>query len=404
MAVITDNERIEDVVTSRYISAVYPSADAVEGALKRGERLSFYLGIDPTGPQLHLGHSVQLLMLRQLQELGHRVIFLIGDFTGRVGDPTGKSRTRAQLTPEEIQHNCRSYKEQAGAVLDFSGDNPVELKYNSEWLAEMGMGEAIELMAHVTVGQMIQRDMFRERMEQGREIYLHEFLYPLLQGYDSVAMNIDGEVGGSDQTFNMLMGRDLLREYNEKEKLVITTKLLEDPETGKKLMSKSEGDYVPLDAEPADMFGRVMALPDSAIMPVFELCTRVDDERIEEAREMTKTDPRGAKAQLAGTIVEMYHGAEAAERAANEFDRVFREGEKPADIPEVAVAEQSMPLADLLVEVGLAGSKSEAKRLVEQGGVTLDGERKTDWSEHIQIPEGGILRAGKRRFVRLTVA
>ncbi len=405
MVVETDKAAIADVANSRYVERVYPSREALREALERGEQLSLYVGIDPTGSHLHLGHSVQLLFLRELQKLGHHIILLIGDFTGRVGDPTGKTQARQQLSKEELHENCRNYAEQASAILNFSGSNPVELRYNSEWLAEMDLGDTIELMAQVTVGQMIQRDMFQERMRKEQEIYLHEFLYPLLQGYDSVAMNIDGEVGGNDQTFNMLVGRDLLRTYNNKEKLVITTKLLEDPDTGRKLMSKSEGDYVPLDADPTDMFGRVMALPDSAIMSVFKLCTKVEEERLESVRQTVETDPREAKAQLAGEIVEMYHGTEAAEEAAKEFDRVFREGGEPSQMREFRLEEADiegkLSLAELLVRTGFTESKSEAKRLIKQGGVKIDDIVQKEWDKNTQLEKGQVIQVGKRRFVRI---
>ncbi|MCR4314043.1 MAG: tyrosine--tRNA ligase, partial [Candidatus Uhrbacteria bacterium] len=259
MAVSTDSKKIEELLT-RGVEKIFPSREFLEARLKEGKQLSLYLGIDPTGPDLHIGHSIQLRKLRQFQDLGHKVILLIGDFTGMIGDPTDKSATRVRLTREQVLANAEKYKEQASKILDFGGKNPVELRYNSEWHAKLSLTEVLELAAHFTVPQMLARDMFKKRMQEGKDVYMHEFLYPLMQGYDSVAMDVDGEVGGNDQTFNMLAGRDLMKAMQGKEKFVIAGKLLADP-TGKK-MGKSEGNMITLGDSSDDMFGKIMSWTD----------------------------------------------------------------------------------------------------------------------------------------------
>lgn len=389
----------------RYMEKVYPSKEKLVEALESGRKLTIYHGVDPTAPQLHFGHATNYFLLCAFQRAGHKIILLVGDFTARIGDPTGKSQTRKPLTRAEIKANWKTYKQQAGKILDFSSKkNPVLLKYNSTWLAKLTLEDLVGLAASVTVSQMIQRDMFQERLKAGREIYLHEFLYPLMQGYDSVAMNVDGEVGGTDQTFNMLVGRDLLWGMKKKEKFVFTTPLLVNPKTRKKLMSKSEGGYIGLNDPPTEMYGKTMALPDEVVFPCLRLCTSVplhDVEKLEVAVQQNKDSFRNAKAFLAKTVVELYHGAKSAQTAEEEFVRVFRHKEQPSKIPEIRFKEKKLPLPELLFKAKLVSSKSGARRLVLQGGVKIDGAVQKDWNKNISCTKGTLIQVGKRRFVRI---
>src|SRR3989338_9151345 len=266
---------------NRWADAIYPSKEKFLAALESKKRLVFYLGIDPTAPHLHLWHSTNFLLLKALQGLGHKIIILIGDFTARIGDPTGKDETRKPLTAAQVKKNYYNYKQQISKILDFkSKNNPAEIKFNGRWLGKLSSEEIVELAAKLTHGYMIKRNMFQKRLKENKEIYIHEFLYPLFQGYDSVAMDVDGEVGGTDQTFNMLVGRDLMKAYKNKEKFVITTPLLINPKTSRKLMSKTES-CIALDAPANDMYGQIMALPDEVIMDCFRLCTEI---KLEELR------------------------------------------------------------------------------------------------------------------------
>ncbi len=399
MAVSTDPQKIEELLT-RGVEHVYPSPEFLESRLKEGKPLSLYLGIDPTGPDLHIGHSIQLRKLRQFQDLGHKVILLIGDFTGMIGDPTDKSAARKRLTREEVLKNAEHYKQQASKILDFGGKNPVELKYNSEWLSKLNFNEVIEVAAHFTVQQMLERDMFENRMKEGKPIHLHEFLYPLMQGYDCVAMDVDGEVGGNDQTFNMLAGRDLMKAMRGKEKFVITDKLLADP-TGKK-MGKSEGNMITLADSSDEMFGKVMSWTDGMIVGGFELLTDVPmDEVVAISKSLIREEvnPRDLKARLARKIVGFYHGDKEAQAASDRFDQLFQKKETPEEIQEVRV-KGSMKILDLLVEVSFASSKTDARRLIDGGGVKVNDVVVED-QERV-VDSGALIQKGKRYFVRVT--
>jgi len=398
MPVETNLKKIKEILFSRYIEKVYPSKEKLKSLLKSDKRLAIYIGIDPTAPHLHLGHSTNFLLLKKFQELGHKVILLIGDFTARIGDPTGKLSARKPLSEQEILRNCRGYKTQTGKILDFvSKENPAELKFNSQWLSQLRLDEIIKLMAETTVGQILKREMFQRRIKEEKEIYLNEFLYPLLQGYDSVAMRIDIEMGGNDQTFNMMVGRDLVKDYLDKEKIVISTKLLINPKTQRKLMSKSEGNFIALDDSPDQMYGKIMALPDEVVLPIFNLCTEIEDEKI---KEIMKLNPREAKTKLAKEIVSIYYGRGKAERAEREFNRVFREKKLPTIIPQVQIKEKSLNILELLVKIKLISSKSEAKRLILQKAVKINGVLKENWQEIIEIKKGIVIQVGKRRFVK----
>lgn len=400
------DKKINDLIASRYIERVYPSKEKLEQLLKSSKKLAIYIGIDPTGPHLHLGHSTNLFLLKKFQELGHRIIFLIGDFTAQIGDPTGKLDARKVLTHKQILKNSKGYKKQVENILDFnSRKNRVEIKFNSKWLSALKLKDIISLTAKTTVGQMIKRDMFRRRMKDQKEIHLHEFLYPLLQGYDSVAMKIDIEIGGNDQTFNMMMGRDLVKEYLNREKFVIATKLLINKETNKKLMSKSEGNFIALDEKPDQMYGKVMALPDEVIGAVFDLCTEISDKQLKEIEKnlkLKKINPRDIKASLAKEIVKIYHGEKLAQKAEQEFKKVFKEKKLPSEIKEIKINKKEIDILELLVELKLASSKSEAKRLIKQNAVRIDGSLKNDWREKIRIKKEMVIKVGKRKFVKVS--
>lgn len=398
MKIVTDPSKIQEIISSRYIENILPSKEVLRNLLQAGKRLRIYTGIDPTSPHLHLGHSVPLLLLKKFRELGHKVIFLIGDFTAQVGDPTGKLSTRRALTHKEILQNCTGYKEQAAKILAFdTRESPVEIKFNSSWLSHLTLQEAINLMSKNTVGQMLKRDMFERRIKEGKEIYLHEFLYPLLQGYDSVAMNVDIEVGGNDQTFNMMVGRDLVREYLHKEKAVVATKLLINPKTQKKLMSKSEGNYIALSEKADQMYGKVMALPDEVTGAIFRLCTELPQTEIEAIERCQ--DPKEQKERLAFEIVKLYHGQAKAKEAKKEFKRVFLKKEAPKHAREVYLPRGTYQALDLLLKSGLALSKSEAKRLITQRGVKIDKNPIVSEKEPVELRGKILVSRGKKTFV-----
>jgi len=389
------DKKIEEAL-NRWTDKIYPSKEKFLEALKT-KKLVIYHGVDPTASDLHLGHSTNYLLLRKLQGLGHKIILLIGDFTAQIGDPTGKLSARKALTKKQVLKNCKTYQTQLGKILDFkSKKNPAQIKFNSKWLEKLNLEDIIKLTANFTHGKIIKRNIFQERLKKGQEIYLHEFLYPLLQGYDSVVLDVDAEVGGTDQTFNMLVGRKLLRSFKKREKFVITTPLLENPKTGKKLMSKSEGNYIALNDLPGEMYGKVMALPDEVLIPCFKLCTEVPLPEIKKIN-----NPRDLKARLAREIVSIYHSKKAAQGAEKEFEKIFREKKLPTKIPWIKIREKKLAILDLLVKTKLASSKSEAKRLILQKGVKINGKVQRDWKKSIEIKKGMIIQVGKRKFIKL---
>ncbi len=375
-----------DEILNRGIENIYPNRDTVKTRLEK-EKLTFYFGVDPTGPTIHMGHIIPLLKLSKLQKLGHKIYFLIGDFTAMIGDPTDKSATRKKLTHEEVLNNAKLYKQQVSKFISFDGENSAELKYNSEWLGKMNFSEVLELASLVTVDQMLKRDMFANRIKDSKPIYIHEFMYPLMQGYDSVAMNVDGEIGGNDQVFNMLMGRDLLK---NKDKIVIATKLLVDP-TGKK-MGKSEGNMVSLDQSPEDMFGKVMSWTDEMMPLAYELLTE---------ESVPNIHPKEIKINLAKKIVTLCHSAEAAEKAHQVFEQTFSKGDLPEDVLTIKTI-VGTSLIDIVVENKIVESKSEFRRLVEGNGVEIVGTGKVTDAQ-IKISEPIELKIGKRRFLKITI-
>jgi tyrosyl-tRNA synthetase len=396
MKPITDAKKVEHLLT-RGVEAIYPTREFLEKELKSGRQLTLYCGFDPTAPTLHIGHGIQMLKLRQFQELGHKVIFLIGDFTGMIGDPTDKSATRQKLTREQVLENCKNYQKQAAAVLNFEGPNPVEVKYNSTWLGKLSFSDVLELSSNFTVQRMMERDMFEKRLKEQKPIYVHEFMYPMMQGYDSVAMDVDGEVGGNDQTFNMLAGRDLMKALKNKEKFVVALKLLAD-DSGKK-MGKSEGNMIALSESPEDVFGKVMRWTDGMIFRSFEICTTVPMDEIKTMQsEMKKgANPRDFKLRLAYEITKTFLGEAAAEKGKERFVSVIQDKEKPVDILEIKPS--SYDIVTVMVEGKLAVSRSEARRAIEQGGVKINDE-KVD-SIEVEVKKGGVVQKGKRFFVKV---
>ncbi|WP_227765802.1 tyrosine--tRNA ligase [Zhaonella formicivorans] len=368
--------------------------------------LKVKLGLDPNAPDIHLGHTVVLQKMRQFQELGHEVIIIIGDFTGRIGDPTGKSETRKQLTEEEVQRNAQTYKEQIFKILD-----PAKTKvvFNSQWLAPLTFEDVIKLAANYTVARMLERDDFAKRYRENLPISIHEFFYPLMQGYDSVALEADIELGGTDQKFNLLMGRTLQKEYGQEPQVALMMPILEGLD-GVQKMSKSLGNYIGINESPQEMYGKTMSIADELMVRYFELVTSVSLEELQEIKEGLQTGklhPRDVKMRLAREIVSMYHGKEAALEAEENFKKVFQKHELPDELPEVVLKEpellQKIWLPKLLVAINLAGSTSEARRLITQGAVKIDEQKVTDSSQEI-IPENGmVIQVGKRKFAKLIV-
>ncbi|MDO8430603.1 MAG: tyrosine--tRNA ligase [Candidatus Taylorbacteria bacterium] len=399
---VVRDEKIIELTLSRGIEAIFPNKDFLKSKMIKGERLSFYLGIDPTGPTLHIGHAITIKKLAEFQKLGHQIFFLIGDFTATIGDPTDKGAVRKKLTMKEIMENCKEYQKQASHFIDFSGPNKALLKFNSEWLLKMNFGEVIELSSLVTVDQMLKRDMFVKRMEENKPIYLHEFMYPLMQGYDSVAMDVDGEIGGNDQTFNMLMGRDLMKKIKNKEKFVIATKLLTDSD-GKK-MGKTEGNMVSLDQTPEDMFGKVMSWSDNLIIPGFEIITDISMEEIDSIKNKINSglNPKEFKVRLAKEVATMIHGKEAAEKAEKDFDKTFTKGEVPEDISQVLVA-LNTPIKDEIIKSGIVSSGADWKRLIDSKAVTIAGTDEVITDPFIKAEKEMTLRIGKKRFVKIVI-
>jgi tyrosyl-tRNA synthetase len=396
MKIDTDLSKIDQLLT-RGVENIYPNKDYLKDLLKSGKQLTLYTGYDPTSPTLHIGHGITMLKLREFQELGHKVIMLIGDFTGMIGDPTDKLSTRKQLTREQVLENCREYKKQAGSILDFEGKNPVEVKYNSEWLSKMNFADIIELASHFTVQQMLERDMFQKRIGEEKPVFVHEFMYPMMQGYDSVAMDVDGEVGGNDQTFNMLAGRDLMSEIKGKNKFVLTTKLLVDS-TGAK-MGKTTGNAVSLDQTPEDMFGKVMSWGDDMIVKGLEICTRMDIYEIKNIEKELKKggNPRDYKLILAYEVVKTFLGDEEAKKGKEYFINTFSKKEIPADIPELLPSKND--IITVLIESKICKSTSEARQNIAQGGVKINEEKVTDIKA--EVKKGDIVQKGSRFFVKI---
>ena len=379
-------------------------AEKLQRSQKTGKPLVVKVGFDPSAPDLHLGHTVVIRKMRHFQQLGHRVVFLIGDFTGLIGDPTGKKSTRPQLTPEEIEANAATYRRQIFKLLD---PETTVIDFNSRWLGALGSADWIRLAAKVTVAQMLERDDFRTRYENQQPIALHEFLYPLAQAYDSVVLEVDVELGGTDQLFNLLVGRHLMREHGMEPQVVMTLPLLEGLD-GVEKMSKSLGNYVAVEDEATEMFGKLMSISDDLMWKYWLLLTDRATEEIDNERQRVadgSLHPMDAKKALAAAMVSEFHSAEAADAAQREFERVFSSGHLPQEIPELSVGAigETMLLSKVLVEGGLAASNSEARRLIEQGGVKVEGEAVRDVKAEISTTrtESILVQVGKRRFAKV---
>jgi tyrosyl-tRNA synthetase len=386
----------------RGVQEFLPSKEFLFKQLSEGKRLRIFTGIDPTGPTLHLGHMIVLKKLKQFQDLGHEVILLMGDFTAMIGDPTDKMAVRKVLTEKEIKNNLKLYKEQAKFYLNFSGKNPAKILYNSSWLMKLNLKDILNITSLMTVDQMMKRDMFSRRTEEGKPIYMHEFMYPLLQGYDSVAMNIDVEIGGNDQMFNMMVGRDFQKKLKNKEKSCITMKLLSD--TSGKKMGKTEGNMVSLLDSNLDMFGKVMSWTDDMMLNGFELCTNINDDELKSVQRLIQqgeSNPRDLKIKLAYEIVKIYHGEEKAELARQNFINTFSKGEIPENVQEIGVP-AGTPLGLVLQNEKLVASAGEFKRLVKEGAInTTEGEKISDFNYLISKPI--VVKVGKRRYLDIKV-
>lgn len=373
----------------------------LERATKTGKPLRVKLGLDPTAPDIHVGHTVVIRKLKAFQDLGHTVIFLIGDFTGMIGDPSGKNVTRPPLSREEVNANAETYKRQMFKLLD---PDRTELRFNGEWMDKFNAADFVKLCARTTVKQILERDDFTKRLNEEKPISLHELLYPLVQGYDSVALGSDIELGGTDQKFNLLMGRDLQREFGQEPQVVITTPLLEGLD-GVQKMSKSLNNYIGIDEPPDEIFGKVMSISDDLMWRYYELLTDLAPAQIASLRDRCGSgdeNPRNAKAALAKLIIKDFHSAAEADAAEDEFTRRFVQKEVPDDIEEKAIDAGTYRLADLIAESGLAASKGEAKRLIEQGGVKVDGEKATNPGAEMVVTDSEMLiQVGKRKFVKL---
>jgi len=374
----------------------------IEKSLKENKPLKIKLGCDPSRPDLHIGHAVVLRKLSQFQQLGHQAILIIGDFTGMIGDPSGRNATRPALSLEETRKNGESYFEQASKILN---KEKTKIVYNSEWLSKMNFEDVIKLSSKYTVARMIERDDFTKRFKSGEPISIHEFLYPLAQAMDSVAIESDVELGGTDQKFNLLVGRDIQREFGIEPQVILTMPLLVGID-GVEKMSKSYNNYIGISEDPNEIYGKTLSIPDNLIYTYFELATDVTNEKLTEIRtklEDEKTNPRDLKRELARTIVRIYYNDKSANEAEEAFDKIFIKKEIPDEIPEykIETGDKKINIMDLILAVQFAPSKSEARRLIIQGGVTVNGEKIDDITAEIKLDKETILKVGKRKFIKI---
>lgn len=393
-------EKEVDELLSRSVSAIYPSKEELKKVLLSGKKLRIYIGADATGPSLHIGHATNFMLLEKFQKLGHEAIVLFGDFTAMIGDPSGKDSSRVSLTQKEVKKNIATWEKQIKPVVSL-GWRGAKLVKNSKWLSKLSFLDVIKLSSNFTVQQMIERDMFQKRINEEKPIYLNEFLYPLMQGYDSVALDVDIEIGGNDQTFNMLAGRILQKKINGREKFVIATTLLENPRTGKKLMNKSEGNVIGLSDSPEEMFGKTMALPDESIVSVIKDCTNVSLEKIEEIKESltSGSNPKEIKMFLAEELVSIFHNKEIAKKARENFIKTFKDGGSPENIEECFVLADEN-LSDVLLRAKIIKSKSDFVRLVKEGAVSNIEKKEKIYDIFIKASTG-IYKIGKHRFIKI---
>ena len=394
---VKDSKKIEEVLI-KGVEEILPNKEQLKNLMMK-RKIRLYLGIDPTSPQLHLGHAIALRKLKDFQDLGHEVILLFGTFTARIGDPSGRDKKRKPLTPSQIEKNMKTYKDQSSKILDFSR---VKIKGNADWLEKLNFNDLVKISSQFTISRLLERDMFQERIKAGGEVWLNELMYPLMQGYDSVAMDVDLEIGSSDQLFNALVGRKLQKIFRNKEKFILITPMLLGLD-GRK-MSKTYGNTVNLTDSPAEMYGKLMSLKDELILQYFQLCTNLPLKEIKEMeRELRRKEinPIEAKSRLAKEIVTIYHGGEKAEEAEKEFNRVFREKKLPLKIPVIQIKEKKLNILELLTKTKLISSKSEAKRLILQKAVKINGALKENWQEIIEIKKEMVIKVGKRRFKKI---
>ncbi|HDK7166287.1 TPA: tyrosine--tRNA ligase [Clostridium botulinum] len=369
----------------------------LEKSQKTGKPLTVKLGLDPTAPDIHIGHSVVLRKIRQLQDLGHRAVIIIGDFTGRIGDPTGKSKTRKPLTQEEVMFNAKTYEEQIFKIID---KDKTDLKFNSEWLGKLSLRDTIELTSKYTVARMLEREDFKKRFESHSSIGIHEFFYPLLQAFDSVTLKADIELGGTDQRFNLLMGRTIQKDFDQESQVAILMPLLEGTD-GKDKMSKSLGNYIGINEDANDIYGKVMSIPDEMIVKYYELATDIHPDEVAKIKaklEEENINPRDVKMELAKEIVRLYHGEEVSIKAEENFKNIFQQGNIPEDMDTIEVDVAETNIVDLIVKAEFATSKNEARRLVKQGAVKINGE-KVD--EECKVKNEDILQVGKKKFIKI---
>lgn len=376
-------------------------AERLTESAQSAEPMRIKLGLDPTSPDIHLGHTVVLRKMRQFQDAGHKAVLIIGDYTAQIGDPSGQNATRPILTSEQIEANAKTYFKQAGKILDTSEDK-LEVRYNSEWLEKLTALEIIQLTGKKTVAQMLQRDTFKKRMQANVDIYMHEFLYPLMQGYDSVMIKSDVELGGTDQTFNNLIGRDIQKAYGQRPQIVIIMPILVGLD-GVEKMSKSKGNYIGVTDEPNEMFGKVMSISDGMMANYFTLLTDMPVEKIKELTDPSQTHPKEAKVLLGKTIVAQFYDNKAGEASAAHFEKVFARKKLPDDIAEIEIAAASIMASKLLTACGLVSTGGEAKRAIKQGGVRIDDEKLGDPNAMIEPVDGMVVQVGKRKFARLRV-
>ncbi|MEC7641741.1 MAG: tyrosine--tRNA ligase [Nitrospinota bacterium] len=375
---------------------------ALDGSVKTGKPLRVKAGFDPTAPDLHLGHTVLLQKMKQFQDLGHEVIFLIGDFTGMIGDPTGKSKTGKPLSPQENKKNARTYLEQVYKILD---PETTTIAYNSDWMNKFTSADMIRLAARYTVARMLERDDFQKRLQQNLPISIHEMFYPLIQGYDSVALKADLELGGTDQKFNLLVGRDLQRDYGQAPQTVLTMPLLEGTDAVNK-MSKSLNNAIGITESPKEMFGKIMSISDHLMWRYYELLSNIsiqDLQTLRQQAEAGEVNPRNVKAKLSGEIVERFHSREKAEQAAREFENIFQKKKLPDEIPTSATwGPEPMWVCKILADHSLVKSTSEARRLIQQGAVSVDGEKISDLDLKLNGEKNYLIKVGKKKFLQIT--
>jgi tyrosyl-tRNA synthetase len=398
MKISTDPKKIDDIL-SRGIEEIIDKK-SLEKKLKSGKKLRIKFGIDPTGSKIHIGRAFQFWKLKAFQDLGHQIILIIGDFTGQIGDASDKNAMRKALSEKEVKENMKDYEAQIGKILNLK---KTEIRHNGEWMNKLSAGDLIKLEMNFTAQQMIQRRNFEERWNSGKPIGIHELNYPIFQGYDSVMIKADVEIGGSDQLFNLKTGRKMQEIFKQSPQDIITSKMLNGTDGQK--MSTSVGNIIAITDEAENMYGKIMSMRDELIPEYFELCTEVPVDKIKKISaglKSGKLNPRDIKAELAKEIVSIYHGKKSAEEAEKEFDKIFKNKQTPSEVKKIAIKEKTIGILDLLVKMKLAPSKSEAKRLVEQNAIKINGKIHNNWKETIAVEKGALIQAGKRKFAQIS--